>query len=194
MKKLLARVTCSLLLLTSMVVQAITNQRALITSLKVHKYKNINLTRNTTKIKQLIRKRSRTKKLLTTISNRKINNLIFNSLSHLKASGNLSHKTIKRHINKFLMVFHMIPGFLNTYGMSPVAYKIKNGMSSYSALKSTPNSMKTSGDMQTEYAMDIWIIMSIKLNSRCRITKINQMATIRKLIDINKQLNKGFSI
>lgn len=88
----------------------------------------------------------------------------------------------------------MIPGFLNTYGMSPVAYKIKNGMSSYSALKSTPNSMKTSGDMQTEYAMDIWIIMSIKLNSRCRITKINQMATIRKLIDINKQLNKGFSI
>lgn len=47
-----------------------------------------------------------------------------------------------------------LTGFLNTYGMSPVAYKIKNGMSPYNALKSTPNSMKTSGEMQTEYAMD----------------------------------------
>ncbi|RHW48271.1 hypothetical protein DS832_01520 [Bombilactobacillus bombi] len=47
-----------------------------------------------------------------------------------------------------------LTGFLNTYGLSPVAYKIKNGMSSYDALKSTPNSMKTSGEMQTEYAMD----------------------------------------
>lgn len=38
--------------------------------------------------------------------------------------------------------------------MSPAAYKIKNGMSAYNALKSTPDTMKTSGEMQTEYAMD----------------------------------------
>ena len=47
-----------------------------------------------------------------------------------------------------------LTGFLNTYGMSPVAYKIKNGMSAYNALKSTPDIMKTSGEMQTEHAMD----------------------------------------
>lgn len=47
-----------------------------------------------------------------------------------------------------------LTGFLNTFGMSPVAYKIKNGMSAYNALKSTPDIMKTSGEMQTEYAMD----------------------------------------
>ncbi|MDN7145133.1 hypothetical protein QS460_04225 [Liquorilactobacillus mali] len=48
-----------------------------------------------------------------------------------------------------------LTGFLNKYGMSPVAYKIKyEGMSEYDALKSTPNDMKDSGEMQTEYMMD----------------------------------------
>ncbi|EJF00804.1 hypothetical protein LM596_04100 [Liquorilactobacillus mali] len=48
-----------------------------------------------------------------------------------------------------------LTGFLNKYGMSPVAYKIKyEGMSEYDALKSTSNDMKDSGEMQTEYMMD----------------------------------------
>ncbi|GAJ25384.1 hypothetical protein JCM15457_247 [Liquorilactobacillus sucicola DSM 21376 = JCM 15457] len=48
-----------------------------------------------------------------------------------------------------------LTGFLNKYGMSPVAYKIQHqGMSEYDALKSTPDTMKMSGEIQTEYMMD----------------------------------------
>ncbi|WEG72525.1 hypothetical protein [Vagococcus intermedius] len=42
--------------------------------------------------------------------------------------------------------------FLNTYGMTPTLYKIQvEGMSEEEALKSTPQNMKTSGEIQSEY-------------------------------------------
>ena len=45
-----------------------------------------------------------------------------------------------------------LTGFLNVYGMTPAAYKVQNGMSIEEALRSTPNDMKTSGEIQTGYA------------------------------------------
>ncbi|WP_187241121.1 hypothetical protein [Leuconostoc pseudomesenteroides] len=44
-----------------------------------------------------------------------------------------------------------LTGFINTYGMTPSAYKMKQGMSAEEALKSVPDTMKTSGEIQTEY-------------------------------------------
>ena len=44
-----------------------------------------------------------------------------------------------------------LTGFINTYGMTPCAYKMKQGMSAEEALKSVPDTMKTSGEIQTEY-------------------------------------------
>lgn len=44
-----------------------------------------------------------------------------------------------------------LTGFLNKYGMSPVAYKIQQGMSEDEALSSTPRDMKMSGEIQSEY-------------------------------------------
>ncbi|MGF2189580.1 hypothetical protein ACQUD0_04510 [Vagococcus fluvialis] len=42
-----------------------------------------------------------------------------------------------------------LSGFINKYGMSPAMYKIQyEGMSEEEALKSTPDSMKTSGEIQ----------------------------------------------
>ena len=35
--------------------------------------------------------------------------------------------------------------------MTPSAYKMKQGMSAEEALKSVPDTMKTSGEIQTEY-------------------------------------------
>ncbi|MFD1417930.1 hypothetical protein [Companilactobacillus keshanensis] len=48
-----------------------------------------------------------------------------------------------------------LSGFVNKYGMSPAAYKMQNnGMSAYDALKSTPDSMETFGEQQSESQMD----------------------------------------
>lgn len=45
-----------------------------------------------------------------------------------------------------------LTGFLNTYGMTPTLYKIQvEGMTEEEALKSTPQNMKTSGEIQSEY-------------------------------------------
>lgn len=44
-----------------------------------------------------------------------------------------------------------LTGFINAYGMTPSAYKMKQGMSADEALKSVPDTMKTSGEIQTEY-------------------------------------------
>lgn len=45
-----------------------------------------------------------------------------------------------------------LSGFINKYGMSPAMYKIQyEGMSEEEALKSTPDSMKTSGEIQLGY-------------------------------------------
>lgn len=45
--------------------------------------------------------------------------------------------------------------FVNKYGMSPVAYKMKyQGMSQKEALASTPRNMKSSGEIQAEYVMN----------------------------------------
>lgn len=44
-----------------------------------------------------------------------------------------------------------LTGFLNVYGMTPAAYKVQSGMSIEEALRSTPNDMKTSGEIQTGY-------------------------------------------
>lgn len=44
-----------------------------------------------------------------------------------------------------------LTGFINAYGMTPSAYKMKQGMSAEEALKSVPDTMKTSGEIQTEY-------------------------------------------
>lgn len=44
-----------------------------------------------------------------------------------------------------------LTGFINTYGMTPSAYKMKQGISAAEALKSVPDTMKTSGEIQTEY-------------------------------------------
>lgn len=50
-----------------------------------------------------------------------------------------------------------LSGFINKYGMSPAMYKIQNeGMSEEDALRSTPDSMKTSGEIQlghSQYGM-----------------------------------------
>ncbi|MFV0558776.1 MAG: hypothetical protein ACK5MW_09100 [Enterococcus sp.] len=47
-----------------------------------------------------------------------------------------------------------LTGFINVYGMTPAAYKMANeGMSVEEALTSTPDNMQTSGEIQTEYAM-----------------------------------------
>lgn len=44
-----------------------------------------------------------------------------------------------------------LTGFINTYGMTPSAYKMKQGMSAEDALKAVPDTMKMSGEIQTEY-------------------------------------------
>ena len=44
-----------------------------------------------------------------------------------------------------------LTGFINTYGMTPSAYKMKQGMSAEEALKAVPDTMKTSGEIQTEH-------------------------------------------
>lgn len=44
-----------------------------------------------------------------------------------------------------------LTGFINTYGMTPCAYKMKQGMSAEEALKSVPDTMKMSGEIQTEH-------------------------------------------
>lgn len=44
-----------------------------------------------------------------------------------------------------------LTGFINTYGMTPSAYKMKQGMSAEDALKAVPDTMKTSGEIQTEH-------------------------------------------
>lgn len=45
--------------------------------------------------------------------------------------------------------------FINKYGMSPVAYKMQHdGMSQEQALKSTPDTMKSSGELQSQYLME----------------------------------------
>ncbi len=44
-----------------------------------------------------------------------------------------------------------LTGFLNKYGMSPAAYKMEHdGMTQEQALKATPDSMETSGEIQME--------------------------------------------
>lgn len=46
-----------------------------------------------------------------------------------------------------------LSGFINKHGMSPVMYKIQNeGMSEEDALRSTPDSMKSSGEIQLGYS------------------------------------------
>ena len=46
-------------------------------------------------------------------------------------------------------------GFVNKYGESPAAYKVDHdGMSQLQALQSTPDSMKTFGEMQTQTGME----------------------------------------
>ncbi|APX73386.1 hypothetical protein BTM29_09310 [Companilactobacillus allii] len=47
-----------------------------------------------------------------------------------------------------------LTGFLNKYGVSPVLYKTQHGMSTYDALKNTPDYMETFGEQQTESGMD----------------------------------------
>ncbi|WP_143471844.1 hypothetical protein [Leuconostoc lactis] len=44
-----------------------------------------------------------------------------------------------------------LTGFINTYGVTPSAYKMKQGMSAEDALKAVPDTMKTSGEIQTEH-------------------------------------------
>lgn len=45
-----------------------------------------------------------------------------------------------------------LTAFVNKYGMSPAAYKVEHqGMSEEQALRSTPDAMKTSGEMQIGY-------------------------------------------
>ena len=45
-----------------------------------------------------------------------------------------------------------LTAFVNKYGMSPAAYKVQyQGMSEEQALRSTPDAMKTSGEMQIGY-------------------------------------------
>lgn len=44
-----------------------------------------------------------------------------------------------------------LTSFINTYGMTPSAYKMKQGMSAEDALKAVPDTMKTSGEIQTEH-------------------------------------------
>lgn len=47
-----------------------------------------------------------------------------------------------------------LTGFVNKYGESPAAYKVDHGMSPLQALQSTPDSMKTFGEMQTQTGME----------------------------------------
>ncbi|GAK30695.1 hypothetical protein WOSG25_041360 [Weissella oryzae SG25] len=46
-----------------------------------------------------------------------------------------------------------LSGFINTYGMTPAAWLVQNkGMSTEEALLATPDSMETTGELQTEYS------------------------------------------
>ncbi|MBB1078311.1 hypothetical protein H5S09_02940 [Limosilactobacillus sp. STM2_1] len=47
-----------------------------------------------------------------------------------------------------------IHDFVNTYGETMTAYKIDHGMSPQDALASTPDDMKTSGELQDQYMMN----------------------------------------
>lgn len=47
-----------------------------------------------------------------------------------------------------------IHDFINTYGETMAAYKIDHGMSVKDALNSTPDDMKTSGELQDQYMMN----------------------------------------
>lgn len=48
-----------------------------------------------------------------------------------------------------------IHDFVNTYGESPAAYKMNHdGMSQQQALETTPDNMKTSGELQTQHLME----------------------------------------
>lgn len=44
--------------------------------------------------------------------------------------------------------------FVNRYGVSPALYKVQHGMDQKAALDSTPDNMKTSGELQTQHQMD----------------------------------------
>lgn len=45
--------------------------------------------------------------------------------------------------------------FVNKYGMSPAAYKMQyEGMSELQALQSTPDGMKTSGEIQLQHQLE----------------------------------------
>lgn len=44
--------------------------------------------------------------------------------------------------------------FVNRYGVSPAAYKLQHGMNEKEALDSTPDNMKTSGELQTQRILD----------------------------------------
>lgn len=48
-----------------------------------------------------------------------------------------------------------IHSFVNQYGVSPALYKMQHyGMSQQQALDSTPDNMKTSGELQVQHQMD----------------------------------------
>ena len=48
-----------------------------------------------------------------------------------------------------------IHSFVNQYGVSPALYKMQHyGMSQQQALDSTPDNMKTSGELQTQHLME----------------------------------------
>lgn len=155
MKKALISMTCFLLLLTSVGCsngeksQSIDNKPK---NSKIQKHKS-NKKHSKTKVTDKKKKRENKNnkqqasaqtngQQATTPQNQQQSQPKNNQTTQQQDSSGISYDT------------NTLTGFLNTYGMSPVAYKIKNGMSAYNALKSTPDIMKTSGEMQTEYAMD----------------------------------------
>ena len=57
--------------------------------------------------------------------------------------------------NSINMDPNTLTGFVNKYGMSPALYKMEHdGMSEKQALESTPDTMKTSGEIQTQYQLE----------------------------------------
>lgn len=157
MKKLLTGVTCALLLMASTGCssgkQSQSNDNETRSS-KVQKHKSNTKKKDKSKKKDSGKKTTADSKQQVQQSSSPNNNnqQAASSQPQQQTQGNQS--TQQQNSNGISYDTNTLTGFLNTYGVSPVAYKVKNGMSPYDALKNTPDIMKTSGEMQTEYAMD----------------------------------------
>lgn len=71
------------------------------------------------------------------------------------SSTNQESSSTNENSSSISMDEHTLTGFLNKYGVSPALYKMQHdGMSELQALQATPDSMKTSGEKQTQFNLE----------------------------------------